>query len=618
MLLTRGEILGLLAGVLAAAAALTPGCRAAPRCENAEAEGCFQACLAGKSAAACRSLATMHSAGVGAGASRPIASMYLERACALGDAASCGRLPAVASAAASAPPQAASCVPPSPPRRALEGLAAQLSTQCEAGKGAACLDLASLADEGAGTQEDPGFAAAQRIRACQLHVPRGCRLAGEALLRGRGVPVQVAEADKMFVAGCMASDVPSCAALGEINLRRPEVGLAQRGYGQIQAACQGADPVSCRRQAQLLREGVVVAKSEESADRLIDRSIALVDAACSQGDREACARLGVWREYPSAIDEPAGDARTADQGSLDAATTAYTRACEGGLTAGCARLADGLRARGRDDRASEVERQLAAACQAGDVTSCSGLLKAPFLIDGRPTEHRATLARACEMAVGAACVALAAIDEPQAATLLERACNLGDRAGCERLVQRASDPQAARRRACEQGAGESCARLALDHQQGNPSPDKACLQALIERSCRSGEATSTRACGWAAEVARALGTPEATALLPTLEDEGCRLATAARSPDPEGARGCLGRGSRAGVPPDEAQKAIEESCRLGSGAGCLALGRLLAQKGAAVPARERFAESCRRGERAGCEQAFGPLPAASSLVRGAR
>jgi TPR repeat protein len=616
MPLTRGQALGWFAGTAAALIALAPGCRAAPRCEatsGGEAEGCFQPCLAGKSAA-CRTLATMHSAGMGAGPSKPVASMYLERACQLGDADSCGRLPPAAPSA-SAPLAAVSCALPAPPHRPLEGRAAQLAAQCEAGRGASCIDLAALAEEGAGTPQDPAFATAQLVRSCQLHVPKGCRLAGWALLRG--APSQTAEAEKMLVAGCMASDMPSCAALGEINLRRPEPGLAQRGYGQIQSSCQGADPVACRRQARLLREGVVVARNDESADRLIDRSIALADNACVQADRESCARLGVWREFPGSIEDPEGP-RTGDQGSLDAAAAAYTKACEGGLTVGCARLADELKARGNEERATEVERQLAAACQAGDVTSCSGLVRPPFRVGERPAEQRATLVKACELAVGAACTALATVDTAGAGPLLERACGLGDRAGCERLVERAGrDPQAERRRACDQGASESCARLALDHLRTSPAPDKACLQALLDRSCRPGEASSARACGWAAEVARSLDTEAARALLPSLEDEGCRLASASRPPDLPAAQACLGRGQRAGLPPEEAQRAVEESCRLGSGAGCLALARILEKKGAALPARERFTEACRRGERAGCEQAFGPLPAASALARGA-
>lgn len=101
-------------------------------------------------------------------------------------------------------------------------------------------------------------------------------------------------------------------------------------------------------------------------------------------------------------------------------------------------------------------------CAAGNAEQCF-TLAARRDRRGRLEEARALFLAGCDLGHAQSCatlgVRLAAIDDPEANPLLERACDGGVAIACSRLADRTPDPAAAaalRERACEAGDESSC------------------------------------------------------------------------------------------------------------------------------------------------------------------
>ena len=650
----------LLAVILATAA----GCRReASTCDPTQVEGCLPACDRGQ-IEACRwlgdSLAQSKN-GVVAGA------MLLERACLAGDAAACKRLEslpvaharATASASASAPP-----IAPLPPQScpagmesvALAGPAApggqvaalapsaaamgsglaparpaptpalgpavgplaidaqlppgagpeahDLARRCDHGEGVACTRLGDRYDEGLGVARTPGRAVQLHTLGCERSDANGCRLAGQAL--ARGPQGDVTRGIDLLRRGCMGSDAGSCATLGEIALSGVSPSLTPSyGPAQLQRACTNAYAPACRRLASLLRDGKLVPRDTDAAERIDARSLDLVGQGCKAGTADACLLLGLWRERPGLLGEDATTApRTTDRPSLEGAIEAYRGACQAGSPRGCARAADLLAQLGRAPEAGELWTQLDRTCQAGDGASC---LEAVERASERAGDHVELLHKACEQHLARACVVLGRWLDTQpapgpvnATTLLSDACQLGDAEGCEGMLAIASRRGETRVEAtvdvCRRFGGGACVPVAA---AVRASGDQACASRLLARACLEAPAPTPAGCAAAAEVLASVD-PSAAA-----EADRRACAGPASSPSPALAAACLrhAQAEEAAGHHDESHASAQRACTAGSAVGCrlVASDRRFTGKSPGPEAHRAAYLGCQRGDRESCK-----------------
>ncbi|MCS6901014.1 MAG: sel1 repeat family protein, partial [Polyangiaceae bacterium] len=365
------------------------GChRGAGGCSEQLPDSCLPACDQGNPLA-CRTLGLSLAQGQGSGLR--VGAMFLERACLSGDATSCERLGALpvslASASASpsttpslgvpcppasssspaAPPSSFHLPPPQPrplaplpPEASREAL--DLATRCNRGEGVACTQLGHRFARGIGVPRSQERAVGAHVLGCELNDALGCRAAGRDLARSNPTRASV-----LLRRGCMGSDPGSCSTLGELALQSVAPGLTPPyGVNQLRSACTNAYAPACRHLAALLREGGLVPRDEDVAERIEERSLDLVRHSCTRGALEDCLLLGLWQERPDVLGEEPGDApRTTDGVSLESALAVYQRACEGGHPIGCSRAIALLDLLLRREPAAALWERLDGACSGG-------------------------------------------------------------------------------------------------------------------------------------------------------------------------------------------------------------------------------------------------------------
>jgi TPR repeat protein len=216
------------------------------------------------------------------------------------------------------------------------------------------------------------------------------------------------------------------------------------------------------------------------------------DAACRAGDLSSCVAVAWLYET--------GDGAPKD---LRRAAELYSRACGGGVLAGCNNLGGLALAEGDLARAMSL---YAKACEGSFARGCSNqawLYEAGKGVAADPPRAVALYARACDLSDAVACGNLGAmvqhgngapLDETRATALYERACSLGDMHGCTnggwmydmgRGV--AMDPRRAMAlygQGCQSGSGLGCSNLGAIFERGRGvAVDLARARSYYQQAC---------------------------------------------------------------------------------------------------------------------------------------
>lgn len=345
-----------------------------------------------------------------------------------------------------------------------------------------------------------------------------------------GVWADVEAVDALYATACADGYDPACAA-GDYQ---GDLAVAGEIFAPM---CGWNDPVACvvagwaytqldtagdrvRATDGLLWSGVedwdrdhVSPRESEGAE--------FFQTACDEGIERGCAELG--RAYGWGLGVPYDPRR---------AFELFVAACEAGEPVGCKwagdaqlkalggdaehwfqtacdqGLPDGCRALSNEGDFSDEERtvMLGDACQAGDARACAWY--AEWLIeDGLDDQGFAAFERACDAGVGAACDDLAGYvlngvgmeaDRPRAVALNQRACALGDAAGCLHAAYRAMDAEdddgtlVYLQKSCTHLSAEGCKALGIELVD-----DEAGARALraYSRACDLGEGEACNLAG---------------------------------------------------------------------------------------------------------------------------
>ena len=95
----------------------------------------------------------------------------------------------------------------------IQGALAILTTACEAGLGASCIQLGRMHENGQGTEKDYARAAADYSKSCAAGYAEGCTVMGYYLSIGNGHDKGLGNPDEYFRKGCSLGDKGSCSAL---------------------------------------------------------------------------------------------------------------------------------------------------------------------------------------------------------------------------------------------------------------------------------------------------------------------------------------------------------------------------------------------------------------------
>ena len=257
---------------------------------------------------------------------------------------------------------------------------------CDGGYSVACDNLAQSYAEGRIVRRDERYAIRFAARGCALDELNSCLLQAELLWRD---------------------------GQGERRAEREVLSLWEK-------SCRGALALGCLR----------LARYYESRRGSVEERLSLDFArtGCESGSGEACV-------LASARLEAAGDQR--------GALSLLERACAGEQVAGCAALAERLRALGRDPRPL-----LRRGCE-GRALRCCALLAGSLREEGAAEtlpEARRLAELSCEAGVADGCYQLARLvqqgsaglrqDPARAQALARRACRGGVRAGCALIIGR--------------------------------------------------------------------------------------------------------------------------------------------------------------------------------------
>jgi uncharacterized protein len=288
-------------------------------------------------------------------------------------------------------------------------------------------------------------------------------------------------------------------------------------------------------------------------------------AACEKGSAESCAKLGAALEAATA------------NGSFDRrAPDAYQKACEGGVMSACRRLgklsaiAPPALAKawgnpvtwleractGKDGEAcaemaaisakrkesAKAESYLAAACDSGHAPSCTTRAwRLSSQTSAAAADVTALFERACTLGDGAGCYHLARRvmgaegapkDAERAVKLLDQACRVSFGDACSELGEFfasgkgvAKDPSQAAslfQRGCDASSGAGCNALALAYEKGDGvAKDATKVRPLLERGCEGGSARACVRLGDDSKAVRGAAKDQGKAL--EYYDKGCTL-----------------------------------------------------------------------------------------------
>ncbi|MFT5582933.1 MAG: TPR repeat protein [Cognaticolwellia sp.] len=284
-------------------------------------------------------------------------------------------------------------------------------------------------------------------QACRLGEPRGCGELGRAYGWGVGRAYAPSDAMVLFDLACEAGEVRSCSWLGDAYEAKDEIERAKALYKQV---CDSGVGEGCR----------AAAGYEEDAET----EAALLVRGCDVlQDGRAC----VWQAQNLANgDDLAGVTRLLVYCELPNLGLPYACDAAAGFF-----LNEGNPVPMDQERAAGLNR---AACEGGDAGGCSHL--AFRYQDGRGVQ----------------------IDVAQAETLLDRACGENRGEACRELAEirfNAAELQpsksrlalAAMERACELEDGEGCNRLGivLSQGEGGVAKDTPRVESLYRQACEN-------------------------------------------------------------------------------------------------------------------------------------
>ena len=176
-----------------------------------------------------------------------------------------------------------------------------------------CLNVAVDYDQGLGTSKNPGAAYVAADFACTGNVMNGCKMAGQALVLGKGAPRDVVTGvDKLERACSSGNAFGACVSLGVYyvdGLHGVKRDVA-RGQKILENGCAHDEPTACYDLGHYI--GTKTIKGSDAT--MID----YLRKACDGAEGGGCNELGVAMEH--------GEAGLAKD--LDAALRQYTKGCD--------------------------------------------------------------------------------------------------------------------------------------------------------------------------------------------------------------------------------------------------------------------------------------------------
>jgi uncharacterized protein len=266
-----------------------------------------------------------------------------------------------------------------------------------------------------------------------------CTRLGLMYERGDGVTASPNSAIATYQRGCEAKHAPACGRLGLLLFVQPGApNPPSAALGYLNDACQAGWMQGCQARLEYFR-----AHPEHANQKDV---IAVAERGCNGGNGGSCTTFG-WMLASGFIGATAPD--KAGPPDLERAVYFYRKGCNAGFGLGCTLLAQayskGLGVPKDETRAVEI---LQLACRSNNMAACSDLSSFYFLGAGglERSDERGVelLTRACESGHSSSCFILGLRyqkgvsvpkDEGRAMTYLKKACDAGDKTGCDQLTK---------------------------------------------------------------------------------------------------------------------------------------------------------------------------------------
>ena len=322
-------------------------------------------------------------------------------------------------------------------------LIGQWRKSCRIGRGQDCYRLGRLFQLGLHLEQNTEEALLLYYRACENNSKAGCLLAGKLALDGSRSFYAPERAIASFARGCQLKGARACYEAGVFWLMgeetREDFHKASTYFG---LSCRGEFGPACTHLGVMAQYGIGLKASVKSATLLFEKG-------CSHLDAVACFMA----------------ARVLHGENPQKALAYSQQSCLGEDMRGCVIRGDLAR---KANLLSDAKYYYGRACQLNSGTGCYRL----GLLSKQP---RALFEKACDADVAEACVAmgLSEMAEPtplkaKASRLFEKACRENQAIGCFQLAQLwqnepslipgPEDLQEAKRRACQGGVRQACAR----------------------------------------------------------------------------------------------------------------------------------------------------------------
>jgi hypothetical protein len=300
------------------------------------------------------------------------------------------------------------------------------SDACEAEAWNACNTLGTIFVQGRGDQANPEKARTFFSMACKHDDGEGCKNLALLYAKGIGVDADQTRARQLYQTSCDLGFEPSCTVVERMKKMARE--RASKSLANATAACDGGDQEACARAGRILLHG-----QAGSAD--VDRAVELLEQSCGAGVGEACRVLAT--AYYAGKNVPR---------DLERALDLAERGCSLGQTDACNILGLlYLLPPGPTPDLAKARSVLRPGCDDENPRSCANLGRALLAeddsIDADPDSARNVLALACKKGIADSCERLARLwqdglggpaDGDKAASLRERACELGSEAACRK------------------------------------------------------------------------------------------------------------------------------------------------------------------------------------------
>ena len=487
---------------------------------------------------------------------------------------------------------------------------------CEKDHREGCNNAAVLLERETEDQESLALAGRLYARACQLDNALGCDNYGMFMLEtwpkrrsSAAKPDEVKAGMEAFEKGCRLGEGQACVNLWTVYSQgngslKPD---PARGAEYLRMACAMNYVAGC------LNLGRFYAEDPAGEGRL-NEAFDLFGKACELGGGEGCGYAGLFYEEGRGVEK-----------KPDAALFMFRKGCNLESGWSCRLSANALMAAGEASAASGFYKR---ACDHDDAMGCRlwGLanLNQEDAGDKRNPLALDMLEKACGLGDGAGCGilsdllfdgSLAAKDEARGVALLERSCELDDPAGCHSLAVRRYNGQIVKKdlalagrlflKSCDLGHASGCRNLAVMREEGaGVERDHDDALKRMSQACYLGYA---QACDEAGTMYLGGGENKEN-----VETAGKYFTVACQAGY---AGGCHSLGSwhlKFGAEAGDdkvrrqalldASAAFEKACDLGHGAACGSAADLLADAGGAEKQRAYLEKACRLGQESRCRQ----------------